>query len=172
MSHHLPDHLDPWRFTDLGKHISGVYPLANMPRLRECLEDTQGEARFSLEFFRDQQLRACVRGQVEATLILPCQRCLKAIWWPVQSNVSLAFVEGIDEAEMLPDTLDPVLVENGLVRLRDLIEDELLLALPQVAMHPAGACATQVSAKQTSGEDNAESKSPFAVLAELKRSDK
>jgi uncharacterized protein len=172
MSQHLPDHFDPWRFTDLGKRISGSYPLESLPRLRESLVDTQGEVGFTLVFFRGEQHRACVRGKVEATLVLQCQRCLEAMPWPVQSSVSLAFVEGIDEAEILPDALDPVVVEDGLVRLRDLVEDELLLALPQVPMHPLGACGSQVGAETSPRGIEPVRESPFAVLSELKRNDK
>ncbi len=172
MSQHLPDHLDPWRFTDLGKRISGSYPLVSMPRLRECLADTRGEVGFTLEFFHDEQHRACVRGKVEATLLLQCQRCLEVMPRPVQSSVSLAFVESIEEAEILPDTLDPALVEDGLVGLRDLIEDELLLALPQIPMHPAGTCSSQGGAEASLEGSEAVRENPFAVLAELKLNDK
>jgi uncharacterized protein len=90
---------------------------------------------------------------------------------PVRSNVTLAFVEGIDEAEMLPESLDPVVVENGLVILMDLIEDELLLALPQVAMHPPGECVAHAGEHVPAGDEPL-GKNPFAVLAELKRNDK
>jgi uncharacterized protein len=171
MSQHLPDHFDPWRFTDLGKRIGGVYPLASLPRLRECLLDTAGEVAFDLEFFHDEQHRACVRGTVEATLVVECQRCLDAMSLSVQSNLSLAFVEGIDEAGMLPETLDPVLVENGQISLVDLIEDELLLALPQVVMHPMGECTSQIDEQPPSGDESVR-ENPFAVLADLKRDDK
>jgi len=166
----LPDHLDPWRFTDLGKRISGSYPLASLPRLRECLADTQGEVDFRLEFFNDERHRACAHGVVEATLVLLCQRCLDVMPWSVRSSLSLTFVEGIDEAELLPDSLDPVLVENAQVNLRDLIEDELLLALPQVAMHPMGECTSRMDEQASAGDESGR-RNPFAVLAELKRND-
>ena len=171
MSQHLPDHLDPWRFTDLGKRISGSYLLASLTRLRECLADPEGEVRFNLEFFHDERHRACVRGVIEATLALQCQRCLEIMAWPVHADVSLTFVESIDEAERLPETLDPILVENGQIILRDLIEDELLLALPQVAMHPIGGCKSRVE-EQPLVDDASVHANPFAVLAELKRNDK
>ena len=171
MSQHLPDHFDPWRFTDLGKRINGSYALASLSRLRECLLDTEGEVVFSLDFFHDEQHRACVHGTVEAALILQCQRCLEAMPMSVRSHVSLAFVEGIDEAEMLPESLDPALVEHGQIVLRDLIEDELLLSLPQVAMHPLGECGSTVDG-QLPADDESVRKNPFAVLAELKRNHK
>jgi uncharacterized protein len=89
----------------------------------------------------------------------------------VQADLSLAFVEGVDEARMLPEALDPTLVRHGQINLRDLIEDELLLALPQVAMHPMGECALQVGAQPAPGNEPAR-KNPFAVLQKLKRNEK
>ncbi|MEN8166342.1 MAG: YceD family protein [Pseudomonadota bacterium] len=168
MSQHLPEHLDPWRFADLGKRISGSYLLGDLPRLREYLVDSQGEVSFTLEFSRDRRQRSCLFGKVEATLMLECQRCLDAMPWQVKSDVSVAFVEGIDEAERLPDELDPELVEDGQVKLRDLVEDELLLALPQVPMHPSGKCTGQLDGESEDSND-AVRENPFAVLAELKR---
>lgn len=167
MSQHLPDHLDPWRFADLAKRVSGSYLLGDLPRLCECLADSQGNVNFDLEFSRDRQHRACLHGTVQATLILECQRCLETMLLPVKSELALAFVQGLDEAEMLPAELDPQLVENGRVEFRGLIEDEILIALPQVPMHPLDEC---VSGK---GEvHDAVRENPFAVLAALKRQDK
>ncbi len=171
MSQHLPEHLDPWRFADLGKRISGSYLLGDLPRLRECLVDSQGEVSFTLEFFRDRQHRACLFGMVEATLMLECQRCLDAMPWQVKSDVSVTFVEGIDEAERLPDELDPELVEDCQVKFRNLVENELLLALPQVPMHPSGKCTGQLG-DESEGSDDAVRENPFAVLTELKRDGK
>lgn len=174
MSQLLPDKFDPWRFADLGKRVCGSYRLKDLPRLSECLVDTQGEVSFSLVFTRDPQRRACLRGTLEASLMLECQRCLEPMAWPVKSDVSLAFVEGFDEAERLPEDLDPQLVEESRVRFRDLIEDELLLALPQVAMHPAEICDAQVNPVIEDGSADTpcpERDNPFAALAELKRKD-
>ena len=168
MSQHLPDHLDPWRFADLAKRASGSYLLGDLTRLRDCLADPEGEVRFDLAFSRDGQHRACLHGSVEAQLILQCQRCLGTMPFNVESKVSLAFVEGLDEAEALPDDLDPQLVDDGRVVLRDLIEDELLLALPQVAMHPRAEC-TPGKIERPDDKPVSERENPFAVLAQLKR---
>ncbi|MEN8177634.1 MAG: YceD family protein [Pseudomonadota bacterium] len=170
MSQRLPDHLDPWRYVNLAKRTNGSYSLGDLPRLRGCLAEQQGEARFDLEFSRDKQHRACLHGTVEAQLVLECQRCLGTILFPVKSKVSLAFVESLEEAENLPDDLDPELVENGQVELRNLIEDELLLALPQVPTHPVGECASGMGEKPNE-KPVAVRESPFAVLAQLKRHD-
>ncbi len=172
MSQRIPDRLDPWRYADLGKTVSGVFRLDVLPRLSRCLRETDGEVRFDLRFERDGERRAVLSGSITADLVLECQRCLEAVSFQVEAHVSLAFVEGIEQAGLLPEALDPCLVEEGRVVFRDLIEDELLLLLPQVAMHEPGACPTALAAKggdEPVETDNRSGRNPFAVLADLKR---
>jgi uncharacterized protein len=172
MSQRIPDRLDPWRFADQGREVEGSIPLESMPRLSACLLDVAGEAGFSLRFERDAQRRATLKGTIRADLILECQRCLEAMKLPVSTGTAVAFVEGQDQAAQLPESLDPCLVEEGQVHFRDLIEDELLLALPQVAMHDLAVCpaASPESADEKPAEQGEQQdKNPFAVLAELKR---
>lgn len=172
MSQRIPDRLDPWRYADLGKLVSGVYRLDSLPRLRQCLAGTDGEAEFDLRFERDGERRATMRGTIRARLVLECQRCLEAVALPVETDAAVAFVEGIEQAGRLPDSLDPCLVEEGRVMLRDLIEDELLLMLPQVAMHEAGACPTRLAGGSDglpAQMDKRSGENPFAILAGIKR---
>jgi len=172
MSQRLPDRLDPWRFADLGKVVEGAtLPLDAMPRLRECLQQASGEVVFDLRFARDEQRRAVVTGRVRAQLRLQCQRCLETVVHGVDAEVSIAFVEGYDQAAQLPGSLDPCLVEEGRIRLLDLIEDELLLQLPQVAMHEAGSCPVAsigATGEKPSQTDVQPENNPFALLAGFK----
>jgi uncharacterized protein len=172
MSQRIPDHLDPWRFADQGKEVEGRIPLQSLPRLAGCLLDVSGEAGFSLRFERDAQRRAILNGVIRADLVLECQRCLEAIKLPVSTETAIAFVEGQDQAAQLPENLDPCVVEDGQVRFRDLIEDELLLALPQVAMHELAVCpaaSLELADEKPTEQGEQPGKNPFAVLAELKR---
>jgi uncharacterized protein len=171
MSQHIPDRLDPWRYADLGKSVSGRYRLESMPRLSQCLRDAHGDASFDLRFERDGERRATMRGSISAKLVLECQRCLEALTLPVTAEVAVAFVEGIQQAAQLPEELDPCLVQEGRVLFRDLIEDELLLMLPQVAMHKTDACPKPLAGgfdRKPVEPDKEPGESPFAVLAGLK----
>ena len=91
--------------------------------------------------------------------------------FPIKTELSLAFVEGLDEAEALPDHLDPELVENGLVLLRDMVEDELLLTLPHVPRHPLGACVSG-EVKRPPERGGVLRENPFSILAQLKKQEK
>lgn len=175
MSQRIPDRLDPWRYADQGREIDGRIPLESMPRLSGCLLDASGEIAFHLHFERDMQRRATLKGALRADLVLECQRCLEAVTHRVNGQVSIAFVEGQDQAARLPESLDPYLVEDGQVHFVDLIEDELLLTLPQVAMHETGGCPSpliEMADEKPAGQDPQPGKNPFAVLAELKREKK
>jgi uncharacterized protein len=123
---------------------------------------------------RDEKRRVRIKGNVSATLVVQCQRCLGALQLDVDSAIDLAVIEVEEEAERLPEECDPVVVEEGLIRLLDIVEDELILALPQVAMHDPGECTMDFGDSAGSGQpglpENSETtvENPFAVLARLK----
>ncbi len=167
----IPERLDPWRYADLGKSLSGTLRLDSLSRLGACLAVSDGDVSYELRFERDGERRAVMTGTISAELVLQCQRCLEPLDYPVETPVAVAFVEGIDQAGRLPESLDPCLVEEGGVSILDLVEDELLLTLPQVAMHPQGHCRNQPAAltrPEPAEPDTQSSRNPFAVLAELK----
>ncbi|PVV13401.1 MAG: hypothetical protein B6D77_04485 [gamma proteobacterium symbiont of Ctena orbiculata] len=172
MSKRFPDRLDPWRFADLGKEIGGELPLEAFSRLSACLLEPVGNVSFKLTFGRDQERRAVLSGWIKAELALQCQRCLEEVNLPIDTHLSVVFVQGLDEAGMLPEKLDPCLVEDDQVAFRDLLEDELLLVLPQVAMHDPGACKAPVSgvAEEAPIDSSKQERvNPFSALTELKR---
>jgi uncharacterized protein len=145
-----------------------------MPRLAPLLTSLEGEAAFALAFRLDEEHRPVVGVEVQAELSLSCQRCMRPMRLPVDAAATLAVVSGPDEAERLPEELDPLLLEDDRVALRSLIEDELILAVPNAPMHPASECSVRLEtvnadpegAEQTTAEPARDN--PFAVLASLK----
>jgi uncharacterized protein len=160
-----PDRVDPWRFAELGKELAGRVGLMALDRLAPSLLGG-GDAVYRLRFGVDAEGRAVVEGHVEADLLVGCQRCLGAMVVPVVSRFALAFVRGLDEANALPEHYEPAWTEDGLVRPVDLIEDELILCLPAVPLHPEGECVPPSEAGAVRGE-RAQA-SPFAILASLR----
>ncbi len=176
MSSPLPGHSDPWRLADTGKRFSGVMKLSDLPRLAEALLESQGEVSFDLVFGRDERKRAQIEGHVESELVLECQRCLGKIIQPVMVDFNLAVIEVPEEAERLPDYYEPVQTEDGQISVSDIIEDELILTIPQVPRHDEGACQMSESASALLQDDleateeaaTTDEQNPFAVLAQLK----
>jgi len=166
----MPELLDPWRAVAADLGFAGTLPLSRFDRLRDGLADADGEFHFRLVFSRDSQRRAVVRGEIKARLSLICQRCMGPLDHDVDVVIELALVSGVDEAITLPEHYDPLLVTGEPIRPADLLEDELLLALPQIPMHPPGACDLRCPRTGAKAEaEEAGETHPFAVLAEWKR---
>lgn len=175
MSSRLPEFADPRRLASQGAKYEGSVALSKLLRLREALLDSAGDATFTLEFYLDPRKRARIRGAVKAELVLQCQRCLSGVTLPVDAVLNLAVVEVPEEADRLPDDVEPVWVEEDRLRLMDLVEDELILEIPQVPRHEDGLCETgwesapdavETAEDQQAGESDRPN--PFAVLAGIK----
>jgi uncharacterized protein len=136
----LPELLDPRRAVALGSSFEGKMEIARLSRLRPLLASTEGSVDYRLSFGRDERGYGVVTGRVVGELRLRCQRCNEAMTLPVDSALSLALTDGLDEAAALPDDYDPLLLDGRLMRSSELIEDELLLAVPVVPRHAEESC--------------------------------
>jgi len=75
-------------------------------------------------------------GDLKALLNLQCQRCLDTYVEKIETEFRFAFAANEITADVLPETMDPVMLdEEGLISVVDMFEDELLLRLPTHAMH-------------------------------------
>jgi uncharacterized protein len=161
-----PEIIDPLVLVEKRRQLKGSLPLSKMLRLKDILFVQEGEVNFELKFEKDGKI-AAVTGVVEAELQLQCQCCLGSISWPVRSRVSLGVVRSIDEADLLPEPYEPLLLDaNDTFPLSDLIQDELLLAVPQIPQHDR--CETADLKMEPVASDIPKRANPFAVLAKLK----
>lgn len=171
----LPERIHPARLALEHTRLSGRIPLSAMPRLLECLQPPAGKANavVELEFSNDSDARTLIRGHAHTRVSLRCQRCLEPVDWPLDARFSLALVHSDDEAAALPDDYEPLLWPGESGSLAELVEDELLLAMPAVPRHAdAAACgplATQTQHEPAPGADRDDN--PFAVLEQLKQKD-
>jgi uncharacterized protein len=182
----MPDLIDPRKAAAQASIFEGTLSLSRLPRLSALLlREASGEvpdggvskndqAHYRLAFGRDQDGRSVVEGKVAAALPLRCQRCNEAYRLDVDAPIRLALVSGIDEANALPEHYDPLLLDDRLMRPAELIEDELILAVPPIPRHPDHQCAPPPVPAAVAGEDSGqgaapgEKTNPFAVLADLK----
>ena len=107
---------------------------------------------------------------VDASLPLTCQRCLGPVDIAVAVRRSFRFVDSEEAAEAQDEEAEEdVLALSPDFSLSDLVEDEVLMALPVVPRHEE--CPVEVKlAAVDPGFDTAliEKRNPFAVLVELK----
>ncbi len=137
MSREYPDWVDPWKAAEGRRQFAGTIPMERMGRLRPLLDGPAGKAGFSARFAYDAEGWAVIRIEVSAELPLICQRSLKRYLEPVKRQSVLAVLRTLEEEAELPGHYEPVLAEQGRLALQDLVEDELLLGVPQVPRDPA-----------------------------------
>jgi len=167
MSDQLPDTIKPQSLIDTGGHLSGYSVLADMERLSAMLASNDGTVEARLDFGKDYQGIRYIKGTLKAELLLTCQRCLETVRYPVDLVLSLALLGSENQAAGLPSGYDPLVLDSQSLSLTTLIEDELILALPIVAMHPESECTNRVVTNSDVG-DIADKPNPFATLAQLK----
>ncbi|HZO22290.1 MAG TPA: YceD family protein [Steroidobacteraceae bacterium] len=160
--------LDIDRLADSEADVAFVVSLAELPRLRSRLEGVSGTVAGHVRFSREAGLVvADVEVSGDATLI--CQRCLQPMSEPVNSSVRVALIATEAALARVPDQLEPVLAAGGRISIGELVEEELLLALPIVPLHaPAAACIVAKDAPLVS-EDKPDhtTQRPFERLSEL-----
>lgn len=134
MSEPLVTHLDPAMLADRGRTVRGHVDVTRFRRLADMLASTDGRIEAELRFAIDEQQRRVLHGHLRGNLWLTCQRCLTPFALPVDQAVELVMVGSAAEADLLPDEIDAVVIgEQREVHAVDLIEDELILALPLIA---------------------------------------
>lgn len=159
-----------------GEALAGEQPLAAMARLAASLFEVPTtdaaaawQARFGQDMRPGAEPQAWLELEARAHVVLQCQRCLKAL--PVALSVErrFQFVASEAEAEKLDaDSDDDLLVLAPRLNLAELLEDELILALPLVPRHEAD-CPQPLAAPAVAPAAEPERPNPFAALAALRR---
>jgi uncharacterized protein len=150
--------------------VEGRLPLSALTRLEGSLLDTKGEVRFALEFDRDSLQVPYVELRIDAELPLVCQRSMDRFLLPVRIVQRLGLIRDEADEAALPEGYEPLLVpDDGELRTAELVEDELILAVPVVPVKP-GSEAVERDWPATQVEQ--ERANPFAALSALKKPDK
>jgi len=151
--------------------VEGRLPLSALTRLGGSLLDSDGDVRFALDFDRDALQVPYVELRIEAQLPLVCQRSMERFLLPVSIVQRLGLIRDEADEAALPEGYEPLLVpEDGMLRTADLVEDELILAVPVVPVSPSSeAVEHDWPVTQAEQEEQAQDRpNPFAALSALK----
>ena len=170
----LPKKLDLRGLAAREVHIECTVSPQDLPRLADSGIAIADSGSAAFDFRRDEEARYVVAVCVEAKVVMQCQRCLGDMEVPVKSASLMACVWTDEEAAALPAAYEPLLV-NDTADLSDIVEEEILLAIPFSPIHEKECkSAEQRAALGTDTEEPAavdetgERDSPFAVLERLK----
>lgn len=146
--------------------LEGELPLAGMPRLRDLLSDARGSARYRIEFGRDALEVPFARLRIDAGLPLLCQRSLQEFVEPVAIEQALGLIRDEAGEAALPPGYEALLVpEDGRIVPAELVEDELILAVPVIPVAPGS---ESVDRDWPVQQEEAAAANPFAALSALK----
>lgn len=118
-----------------GTELRGELKLGRMSRLGELLHDDGGSVKASLRFRHRDGGGLVLDLDYETTLALTCQRCLERLEYPVAEHVELAVVESEALERRLPPGCDSLVLGDERLNPAQLIEDELIVAVPLVPKH-------------------------------------
>ncbi len=153
--------IDGLEFARAGSRLQVNWPVSDFPRLRDSLHANTGTINCELEGIPEQLGRRALRLRLSGTLQLTCQRCLGELAQAVQVDevLQLAETQAEIDAELVNTEAPERILAGREMQVHELVEDELVLALPIAPRHercagkPSGAAATK--------------QSPFAGLKDL-----
>ncbi|WP_312518277.1 DUF177 domain-containing protein [Massilia sp.] len=158
--------IDAFEFHKQDGHREGVTPVAEMRRLAADCANDSGELSWSVVGGQTRQGYPSLTLSVAGPVQLVCQRCLQPFTYDIDSSTMLVLGKDDAEADEIEEILDDesidVIVGSRTCDIRDLLEDEALLALPQSPKHDV--------CPDTKLLDSVKSEkvSPFAALKNLK----
>lgn len=156
------------RLADGAAEIDFAVPLQELAGLRSLQGGVGGEVQGRANFTRQRGLTVAHLG-VRGSAMLECQRCLRPMEFPVDSQVRVALVATEADAARVPEDLEPMLAPGGRISIAELITEELSLSLPIVPLHEEEhACAAGSAAAEVVTEVT---QTPFAQLARLMKRD-
>ena len=155
--------------------LLGQAPLAQLTRLAD--EAVQGVDAAVVHFQAQGSMRSGAAGQAQpwmqlqgqVDMALVCQRCLEPVSTLVQFDREFRFVESEDVALAEDeDCEEDLLVTSTQFDLLELVEDELLMALPVSPKHEKCPGELRLSAADPDFVAASDRPMPFAKLAQLK----
>lgn len=171
----LPKQADLRKLAGRYAHFHVSSDLAAFKRFAGVVVNGVGTVEAELQFDVTDQRVPCIDGWVRCETQVVCQRCMDPVSIEFRSEIALTMVKNDEQAQNLPKSREPLMVgDDELFDLNEMLEEELLLALPFVSYHEPDQC---------KGRDNYEfstvgveapvvekKENPFSVLEALKSS--
>jgi len=158
--------IDAFEFCRNNGYREGVTPVSEMTRLAADCADASGSITWAMQGGTTPQGYPTMTLSVAGTVQLSCQRCLAPFGYEIDSSTQLVLGVDDEEADGIEEVLDDesidVIVGSRECDLRQLLEDEALLALPQSPKHDVCPDTKLLDALKS------DKVSPFAGLKNLK----
>lgn len=169
----LPRSVDPAKAAQKRLDYDGIIQASLFKRLAELTDGVKRDAEVSLSFEIDEQRLVVISGKANIEVDLECQRCNEVFTEHCEVEFLYTPYYGEKTENEAPEIYDLVdLNEYGELDIVQLVEDEFILALPQIAMHDDADCSVDSNNMvygEIPDEVPEEKPNPFDVLKSLKR---
>ena len=164
----LPKQVDPRRLAEQKSQFDELVQVHELSRLVNAVHRADSAVEVHLVFTVDPQYRTRLQGRVKTQVQLLCQRCVDVFDLELDQELDLIVVRDSEHARRIPKDKDAWEAGQS-ANLYELIEDELLLALPVVASHPMGECqAPKFPGYEETPEPLVGRQRPFEILKKLR----
>ena len=155
--------IHPERLTEREKVYKGVAGLGELPGLEDSVANDDMELSYTVTARLDEHRRKVVSCIIEGFVFLTCQTTLEAFRHKISVRDQLVLVDSEDQLPPIEEESDAedYMVADGPIDVLDLVEEEVLLALPMVPRRPGLPEADKPAAQKA--------ESPFAALAGLRK---
>ena len=184
----VPPVVDAFDFARRGQVVEGAFSIHRLQRLLEGLAEQPlgevtelatapagpGAVRYVIQGRRTKDDKSQLVVQVQANLVLECQRCLGPLILPIDRTTVFELVRresDLSDDEPDEDDFDAPeqIVGSPKFDLAELLEDELILEVPYVPRHTQCPDTADLDAQADEVAGREEPPSPFAVLGQLKK---
>jgi uncharacterized protein len=160
------DAVSPHELARKGGQFTGEIPFVAFTRLKSLV--THGDTvSVALQFEQDDHGRSRVHGRAATTVALDCQRCLEPVERRIVAEIDFRVVASDDDAREIADGTDTFVWSGEDIGVAELIEDDLILALPHQVCDAYDACPNRPDLRYPdTGAEQEEKPNAFAALAD------
>lgn len=162
--------IQPRKLANKNGELRYNWMVAEFSRLEGLLYSDLGEIKVHLIGRYDDRHRCLVEVKISANVQLECQTSFKPIDYQVDTNIVYCTVISEEQIADLDEEYEALLIEDGQVDIKQVIEDELILSLPIVANRASEELGIKMSFGDLPQEDETK-KNPFLVLEGLDLND-
>jgi uncharacterized protein len=149
-----------------GSEVAFAIPVARMKRLAGELQADGGMAIGAAQFARERGF-AVASLQVTAEVTLLCQRCLKPLVTTISADSRVFLPHSEAAAQRVPADAELMLAPEGRLRMSELVEEDLMLALPLAPLHADDEYCAMRPEEPEGDLPPVDVQKPFAALGDL-----
>lgn len=159
------------KFANKNGEIRFNWLVKDFPNLCDALYSNDGEVKVLIHGRTDHNKQCLLDTEIKADLTIECQTSFEPIYHLIDTQITYCTVIKESQIEAIDEEYEAILIEDGLVDIKKVIEDELILSIPIAANKPAEELVQKMSFGELDevaiAKEEAAS-NPFSVLNDLK----